>query len=328
VTEFSVVIPTHRRTTLLAQALDRLERQTVSPERFEVVVVQDDGDSRSDVERAIGSRPFEVRRLVAGLGPASKRNVGWRAARGRLIVFIDDDVFADPTLLAEHLTWHARHPEPTWGVLGHLRWSRALRVTPFMRWLEQGIQFDYGRAEGQLEPGWWHFYTANASVHRALLERVGGFDEEAFPSYGYEDLDIAARMAPLGFRLLYNAAATAEHHHPQTLADWRERVAKIAVSEREFVRRHSGYPPYFHDLFTAALAQPPARGRGVRIARWVPRATPWIGPRAWASVDVWHRQQLAAPFLAAWEAAGDRPGSSLAGAGGPTGAGRGRTDRD
>ena len=37
-----------------------------------------------------------------------------------------------------------------------------------MEWLDDGVQFDYGRIEGT-EAGWWHFYTANVSVKRVLL---------------------------------------------------------------------------------------------------------------------------------------------------------------
>ena len=97
-----------------------------------------------------------------------------------------------------------------------------------MRWLEQGIQFDYSAITG-IEAQWGHFYTANASVKRDLVQRAGGFDETRLP-YGYEDLDLALRMHRRdGFRLLYNSSAVAEHLHPMDLDFWKRRVARIAV---------------------------------------------------------------------------------------------------
>jgi GT2 family glycosyltransferase len=186
-------------------------------------------------------------------------------------------------------------------VLGHVRWADELQVTPFMRWLEHGIQFDYPNIEGE-DAGWARFYTANASVKKTLLERVGGFEEEALP-FGYEDLDLALRMHAHGFRLIYNRAAVAEHVHPMDLEFWKRRVARIAVSERQFVAMHPDFRPYFYDLFSTAAAAPAARGLGARLAGFVPRSFPLLGPRVWASADAVYRQALAQPFLESWSAA-------------------------
>jgi len=41
----------------------------------------------------------------------------------------------------------------------------------------------------------------------------------------------------------------------------------------------------------------------------VPRRTPWLGPRVWASYNLRNRQALAGPFLAAWDAAEVTPRS-------------------
>jgi hypothetical protein len=170
-----------------------------------------------------------------------------------------------------------------------------------MRWLDGGIQFDYGRIEG-IEAGWGRFYTANVSVKRALLERSGGFDEERLP-FGYEDLDLAYRLRDLGLRLVYNRAAEAEHLHSMDLDFWRRRVRRIAVAEKQFTSLHPDVQPYFHRLFTAAASRTPARGRGVKLAGAVPRWFPILGPRTWASVDAYYLQQLAPEFLDAWDSA-------------------------
>jgi GT2 family glycosyltransferase len=300
VTGVSVVIPTLGRPALLRRVLDRLDAQSAPPGSFEVLVVADAKEERlDDLDRAVAGRRYAARRLTAPRpGASAARNAGWRAASAPVVLFIDDDILPEPALVAEHLDWHRRHSEEAVGVLGHVRWADELRVTPFMRWLEDGIQFDYPNIEG-IEAGWGRFYTANASVKRALVERVGGFEEEALP-FGYEDLDLALRMRDHGFRLLYNRAAAAEHLHPMDLEFWKRRVARIAVSERRFAALHPDIRPYFYELFSEAAAAPPARGRGARLARFVPRSAPFVGPRVWGSADAVYRQALAEPFLAAW----------------------------
>jgi GT2 family glycosyltransferase len=180
-----------------------------------------------------------------------------------------------------------------------------------MRWLEHGIQFDYPNIDG-IEAGWGRFYTANSSVKRTMIERVGGFDSERLP-FLYEDLDMALRMhEAAGFRLLYNRAAVAEHLHRMSLDTWKERVRRIAVSERTFVELHPEVPPYFRNLFADALAMPPARGRGTRLVRFVPRGFPVLGRKAWDSAEAYWLQTLAVPFFESWNAAGDQPRDTAA----------------
>lgn len=249
-------------------------------------------------------------------GASAARNAGWRAATAPIVLFLGDDILPTRGLLAAHLDAHAREPEVGAGILGHVRWARWPPPTAFMRWLEDGIQFDYRRLTAGAEAPWWHFYTANASVKRELLERVGGFDAERFP-FGYEDLDLGARMAAHGFRLRYVPTALADHVHRQTLADWNLRMAQIAPAERAFCVRHPAATPYFRDLFEAATRHPRARGRGALLAAVIPRRTPWLGPRVWASFDMRNRQALAGPFLAAWDAAAAAD-AALMPAGGPS----------
>ena len=151
-------------------------------------------------------------------------------------------------------------------VLGHVRWARELKVTNFMHWLDHGVQFDYPNIQG-IDAGWGRFYTANVSVKRALLERVGGFDEERMP-YLYEDIDWAYRANREGLRLLYDRDAVVEHLREVTTEDWLRRARLLARSEREFVRLHPEVAPFFYRLFSGALRNPRARGGGRHLIRW------------------------------------------------------------
>ncbi|MGI8945712.1 MAG: glycosyltransferase [Thermoleophilaceae bacterium] len=303
VPQVSVVIPTLGRHGTLARVLERLERQTAR-EGFEVLVVVDEEETDLPaVEVALAERAYPVRRLVRPRpGASAARNTGWRAAAAPLVLFLDDDVLPSPTLLTEHRAWHARDPGREIGVLGLVRWADELRVTPFMRWLDRGIQFDFEGIEDE-EAGWGRFYTANVSVKRELLELVGGFDEQRLP-FGYEDLDIAYRMHAHGFRLLFNRRACGEHVKEMTVEDMRARLPMMATSERAFCAKHPEVPPYFEPMFRAAAGRPRAAHRLARLARIVPRGAPVIGRRVWASADARFKEELAPDFLRAWEAAG------------------------
>jgi GT2 family glycosyltransferase len=308
--DISVAIPTLGRPEVLARTLARLERERAAGARFETIVVSDAADrdpaASEAAVAAAATSGLNARHLIAPLaGASAARNAGWRVATAPLVLFLGDDMLATPGLIAIHLETHRSHPRLGSAVLGHVRWSPELRVTPFMRWLDRGVHFDWATIPESGIAGWWHFYTANASVKRELLERVNGFDEVNFP-FHYEDIELAQRMdAAAGLRPHYRPDAVVEHVHPTTVADWRERLRGIAVAERRFLERNPEGRPYFYELFTAALAAPRAHGRGARLAPFIGRGVPWFGPRVWASVDAYYAQLLAPDFLEAWEAAGD-----------------------
>jgi GT2 family glycosyltransferase len=306
VPRITVVTPTLGRAGTLRRVLDRLERQS-DAHAIAVNVVADAGEADMPaVEAAAAGRPYPVRVLRAGRpGPSAARNAGWRAAETPLVLFVDDDTLPERRLVEEHLAWHARNPEPEVAVLGLVRWADELRVTPFMRWLEHGMQFDFKRIEPGSDAGWGRFFTANVSVKRALLERVDGFDE-SLPIYN-EDLDLGLRMSRVGMRLLYNPRAKVEHLHRMDIEVWRRRVPALAVAERRFMAMHpDDAHSYYHDLFTQAAGWGRLRGRSVTLARFVPRWVPLLGPYVWDRVDMFFRQELAGPFLEAWEAYGQR----------------------
>jgi GT2 family glycosyltransferase len=295
--QLTVVMPTYNRPDALPRSLDALSRQTLDPGIFELVLVE---DAKNEFAPVVGQRPFAVRVLRATKpGASAARNIGWRAARAPVVVFLGDDIIGAPDLLEQHAAWHEQRPEDATGVLGHVRWARELKGTAFMRWLNRGIQFDYGTIRGT-EAGAGHFYTANVSLKRSMLERTGGFDEDGFP-FIYEDIDLGIRLFEHGFRLVYNERATAEHLHQPRLEEWRVRMARTAPVERRWIERHPGQRPYFHDRFADALRRPPVRGRKGRLLMGlIPRSMPVVGERIWANGDLYFRQQLGKPFMDAW----------------------------
>ena len=296
---------------MLQRVLDGYERQTAAPDRFEVIVVMDCADPNpAAVDEAIGTRPYAVRRLTGHRpGLSANRNTGWRAAAAPIVLFTDNDTIPVPEFVAEHLAWHAENPEDEVAVVGHVRWAPELKLTPFMRWLDEGVQFDYGSIVGT-EAAWAHLYGANSSVKKSLLERVGDFDEERLP-YLYEDLDWAYRASKHGLRVLYNRRALVDHVRPgMTLEFWKEKARRMAAAERQFVTKHPEMEPWFHKKFSAAARRPPLRGRAMRLAPYVPRWVPWLGPKVWENARRTYWQELAPHFLEAWDEAASGPMST------------------
>jgi GT2 family glycosyltransferase len=304
--DLCIVIPTHRRAGQLARSLRRLAAQVDAPP-FEVIVVSDAADPAAAAagDAVVASGLTEARHLQATVpGASAARNVGWRASAAPVVLFLDDDVLATPRLAAEHASVHGAEPEAHVAVMGLVRWHPELTVTPFMRWLDHGVHFNFPAAPEE-DIGWGRFYTANVSVKRALLEAAGGFDEVAFP-FHYEDLDLGRRaFERIGLAVRYRPAASADHLHAVTRDAYARRIHAIAAAERRFVARYPDQTPFYRRLLESSLDHPPVRGTSGRLAGVVGPGFPWLGRRVWFSFDLATRQALAPPYLEAWDAAGD-----------------------
>jgi glycosyltransferase involved in cell wall biosynthesis len=250
--EISVIVPTYNRVDYLLHCLAALQKQTIARPLFEIIVV-DDGSTDDTYDRL---QPFVSDGTVhyfrqSNSGPARARNVGIRAAKGRILLFIGDDIIATPQLLNEHLSHHRQFgsgDEPI-AILGFTDWSDSIAVTPLMKYRGLG-QFGYHFIdEGVVDPNnlpFKFFYTSNVSVSRQfLLENDLFFDEDFTHAMG-EDGELAYRMQKRGLRIIYNPRALAYHEHPTTFTNVCRRsflMGQVAVLQ---VKKH----PEWSDLST------------------------------------------------------------------------------
>ena len=129
----SVVIPTFNCADLLEMALDALCRQTLTPNEFEVVVVDDGSADHTDrVVAGFAERlPVHYARQ-ANAGISAAKNHGLSLSRALIVLFLDDDDVTDPNYLAEHLSTHEQHPEPHYAVLGYTDFTDEVVASPLM----------------------------------------------------------------------------------------------------------------------------------------------------------------------------------------------------
>jgi|SRR4051794_3022602 len=228
--EVTVVIPTRDRAARLAAALDALRGQTLEPERFETLVV-DDGSSDGTAEILAGRTEdggLTIRALrLSGNGPAAARNAGWRAARAPLVAFTDDDCEPTPTWLESILRAAAASPGAiVQGTTAPIPREADLLSRPFSRTrLIDG-------------PSPW-FATCNIAYPRELLERLNGFDE-LFPEALGEDTDLGWRALEAGSQVEFAPEAIV-HHAVEDLgpAGYMQHALRGADAVYAF-RRHPG----------------------------------------------------------------------------------------
>jgi glycosyltransferase involved in cell wall biosynthesis len=233
----SVVIPTRDRPDALARTLERLSAQTPPAGGFEIVVV--DNAPEPAVQPPPDGDGVRVRVLHEPKpGPAAARNRGVKAAGGDVILFLGDDMEpADERFVAGHALHHLREPSVQRAVLGRVVWHPDRPVTPFMRWLERGIQFDFASLAPGPVSARSHFYTANVSLKRELLCSAGGFDTR-FPYAALEDVELGLRLEKAGIELVYDPELVVLHDHATDLATSLRRMRVVGWSTRLFNEFH------------------------------------------------------------------------------------------
>jgi len=163
---------------------------------FEVIVV-DDGSTDDTAAIAAQYDATLIRTPNHGLGHA--RNVGWQAASGEIIAYIDDDAYPDP----DWLTYIAEtFRNGNYGGVGGPN-----ILTPHDGSIAACVANSPGGPRHVLltDTEAEHIPGCNVAFVRTALEAIGGFDER-FRVVG-DDVDICWRLQERGWKLGFSPSA-------------------------------------------------------------------------------------------------------------------------
>ena len=208
--QVSVILPNFNRGDALPNTLMALANQTISPDIFEVIVV-DDGSIDRSIEIIQNIKlPYSLHLLQqANQGPAAARNRGAQIARADLLVFLDSDMIAVPQLLERYFELHHQHPQAI--IIGRqVPWPEAYTLR-YAKIFYTSLAADLGPMGGQVA---FHAMTsAIFSIDKQSFETIGGFDENLRMM---EDVDLAYRADKAGINIFYDPIVKAFHSHPKT----------------------------------------------------------------------------------------------------------------
>jgi GT2 family glycosyltransferase len=210
VTALSVVIPTYRREAPLRRCLREVLAQRHAD--FEVLVLDQSREHEARTWAVLRGLPAHARHVRLGRpSVTAAANEGVRLAAGAVVLFLDDDVeIPDRDLLARH----ARHyADPTIaGVVGRIVHAagRGELAPPapsgplgFLAMnFDHPCPMDVPTAAG-----------ANMSFRRAIVERLGGFDERYTDNAFRWETDFSLRVVRGGHRIRYDPEARVVHHY-------------------------------------------------------------------------------------------------------------------
>jgi GT2 family glycosyltransferase len=234
--EVSVIIPTYNRAPTLSGCLDALANQSVRPDQFEVIVVDDGSSDATDatVRRYDSSLQLRyLRQQNQGAGAARRRAV--EAATAPYLLLINDDTIAGRHLLRQHLDAHqSRAVSDKIAILGEFRYPEQASRRALTHYLQSSeFLFPQRSMKRGVAYGAPHFITCNISIAREPVLQAGSFDPALRVA---EDTDLGYRLEKNGYSVFYEPAAVALHNHLQ-------------FSAGDLVKRADGYGQmYLHLL--------------------------------------------------------------------------------
>ena len=209
----SIVIPNWNGAHHLPVCLDALRAQTYP--RVEVIVV-DNGST--DGSQALVTEQYPGVRLLAldrNLGLTGGNNIGFRAARGEILISLNNDTEAHPHFVEALVSSLVEHPEAGVAAAKMLLFDQRDHIhSAGDGYGMDGVPFNRGvwqRDEGQFDTPGWIFGGCGGAVayRRAMLDGVGLFDESFFMYC--EDVDLNWRAQLAGWKCWYTPSAVVYH---------------------------------------------------------------------------------------------------------------------
>lgn len=184
---FSIILTTYNRSDLLKDALASIGSQTLRD--LEVILINDNGEP---VEHLLADHDFPITYIRQGRnqGLSAARNAGLKLARGRYIVYLDDDDIYLPNHLAVLAEAFEQHPDSV----------IYTGVEYVNEKLEDGRRIELGRGQPFKHEAFdrdrlfvQNYIPVNTWAHpRQMLATVGEFDTGLA---AFEDWDMLLRLA-------------------------------------------------------------------------------------------------------------------------------------
>ncbi len=216
--DVSVIIPVFNQLEYTQACLASLQAVQEQP-RFEVIMIDD--CSTDGTREVIAKIPgVAYLRNDSNSGFIASCNTGAKKARGKYLVFLNNDTHVQPGWLTALLDTFKE--ERRAGIVGSklLYPDGRLQEAGGIIW-QDASGWNYGKFDDPGKPEYNYLrdvdYCSGAAlmVPKALFESVGGFDSRYAPGY-YEDTDLAFKIRQAGYRVLYQPLSEVIHHEGAT----------------------------------------------------------------------------------------------------------------
>ncbi len=209
---FSIIVPTYARPEKLTACLQSFAKLEYSRNRFQVIVINDSNEI--SVETTIAPFQNQLNLVLISQpnsGPATARNTGAFVAKGKFLVFTDDDC----TVASDWLQTLEIQFKKTPDCLIGGRTINALPNNIYSTASQQLIDYLYSYYNAIRNQA--KFFTSNNFALTAnSFQKIGGFDKNFSLAAG-EDREFCDRWLNSNYSAVYASEIVVYHSHQLTL---------------------------------------------------------------------------------------------------------------
>lgn len=225
----SVIIPVYNDGERLRLCLQALEQQTYSKDCYEVIVVDNGSDAKTNIKNIVRQFPKAIAEYEARLGSYAARNKGISIAKGEILAFTDADCIPAPDWIAKGVVYLQKTVNS--GLVGgniEIFW-RDPHNPSTVELYESILAF---RQQDCIEK---HHYsvTANLFTWKKVIEQVGDFNSQ-LKSNG--DIEWGNRVYDRGYNQIYAEDVRVAHPAVHSFKQLRKKVIRYAGGNYD--RRH------------------------------------------------------------------------------------------
>ena len=200
----SVIIPTYNRSKYLLKILTILKNNFLNFKSFEIIIC--DSFSKDDTKLRVNlfknnNSNLSVRYINNLKNIHSiKRNVGVRLAKGKYIIFLDDDCFPSHTFLRDYYNLLARNDKVIY--CGSVKYPSGSLKNNFVKY-RQSKHFIFKKKNNILTNVTADkIVTMNMALKKNIILKNKIFFNKKFNKYGFEDYEFGFRLINSGFKIV------------------------------------------------------------------------------------------------------------------------------
>lgn len=224
----SIIIPFYVDTKRFFVDLKKFNK--LNYKNYEIIIVSD---------KKIKVKYPKTRVLITGketTGPAEKRDIAIKSAKGEICAFIDDDAYPDKNWLKNAVV-HFKHPQIV-AVGGPGITPKEDNYYEQLTGLVYSSYFCGGQAQHRFVKKHAMFvddYPAyNLIVRKDVLKKVGGYGTHF---YGGEDTFLCLKLIKGGHRIIYDPEVVVHHHRRALFLPYLRQISNIGTHRGYFAKK-------------------------------------------------------------------------------------------
>lgn len=228
----SIIIPLKKFNNYIKEAIPYYE--SLEYKNFELIILPD------NEEKEILSDKLNIKVIPTGsVGPAEKRDIGAKYAKGEILAFTDDDAYPDKNWLTNALkTFDMSEDIAAVGGPGITPkndsfWQR-VSGNVYASWLMSGGYRKRYIATGKIHED-YDLPSVNLIVKKKVFDEIGGFDSTYYPG---EDTKLCLEIKKKGHKIYYNPDVIVYHHRRNLIPYHFKQIANYALHRGFFAKKY------------------------------------------------------------------------------------------